>query len=165
MALRALTRGWREGWKMAIEAKTGMISRFSTSYSLPCVSSPRGIMISNGAAATRMQSYRSTTLSTASAWCGCSYVRPFSPFSVFPAPQLNMVKSPVSPPAGDRRCFSRTPVNHKLDDFFVSLPPVDEDGNPIYPAVGRSWRAEELRQKSFEDLHKLYIHSLKYDCV
>lgn len=59
------------------------------------------------------------------------------------------------------RGFRSSAVCRGLDDFFVSFPELDNQKNPIYPAVGRSWRTDELRQKSFDDLHKLWWVLLK----
>ncbi|EKX45324.1 hypothetical protein GUITHDRAFT_94796 [Guillardia theta CCMP2712] len=162
MALMAVRRGgWREGWKMMVETRTRLISHTVPSpLALSLASSSRGMVMSNGAAASSWM-HLQKQFSASPAFCGRSPFGTFSPFSVFATSAMQLEKASVSQPHGERRSFSTTSVKHKLDDFFTSMPAVDEDGNPIYPAVGRSWRAEELRQKSFEDLHKIWWLCLK----
>ena len=59
--------------------------------------------------------------------------------------------------AAGTRAVSSSPVSRAgLEDFFVSRPELDGEGKEIYPQVGRSWLASELRLKSFSDLHKLW---------
>ena len=59
------------------------------------------------------------------------------------------------------RAVSSSPVCRKLDDFLQSFPDQDQEGNQLYPFVGRAWLASELRLKSFHDLHKLWWILLK----
>ncbi|RKP11122.1 mitochondrial 39-S ribosomal protein L47 (MRP-L47)-domain-containing protein [Thamnocephalis sphaerospora] len=62
--------------------------------------------------------------------------------------------SEAAPPADKAQAPAK---RHGLLDFFqdgVSLP---KDA----PRTGRAWRASELRQKSFDDLHKLWYVLLK----
>jgi large subunit ribosomal protein L47 len=50
---------------------------------------------------------------------------------------------------------------HGLDEFFEggqALPPFDPATKKVY---GRAWSADELRLKSFEELHKLWFVLLK----
>lgn len=70
------------------------------------------------------------------------------------------VAAGVAAPHG-ARAVSSSPVCRALDDFHISLPEKDGEGNNIYPQVGRSWLASELRLKSFSDLHKLWWILLK----
>lgn len=64
---------------------------------------------------------------------------------------------------------SQLPIRHVhqsrvllgLEEFFEhgkALPPFDTQNRPVY---GRAWTADELRIKSFEDLHKLWFVLLK----
>ena len=53
--------------------------------------------------------------------------------------------------------FIRNINNGGIHDFVDTRK--NEDGDPI--AVGRSWKASELRLKSFEDLHKLWFLLIK----
>jgi large subunit ribosomal protein L47 len=53
--------------------------------------------------------------------------------------------------------FIRNISNGGISDFVDVRK--NEDGEPI--PVGRSWKASELRLKSFEDLHKLWFVLLK----
>ena len=50
------------------------------------------------------------------------------------------------------RCVSSTAPKKGLDEFFPQSDDLLEEADKI----GRSWRARELRQKSTEDLHKLW---------
>jgi len=49
-------------------------------------------------------------------------------------------------------------ANQGVNDFFEQAKPAKEGA---IARVGRSWRASELRLKSFEDLHKLWYVLLK----
>lgn len=55
------------------------------------------------------------------------------------------------------RPVSSAPVLRGLEEFFDK--PVKEGETP--QAAGRSWKAVELRTKSFDDLHKLWFVLLK----
>lgn len=59
------------------------------------------------------------------------------------------------------RCISTTRPVLGLSEFFElgKALPVFEPGKA--PAYGRAWKADELRIKSFEDLHKLWFVLLK----
>lgn len=50
------------------------------------------------------------------------------------------------------QCVSTTAVRKGLEEFFPQSDDLLEEADKI----GRSWRARELRQKSTEDLHKLW---------
>ncbi|KAI8055992.1 mitochondrial 39-S ribosomal protein L47 (MRP-L47)-domain-containing protein [Syncephalis plumigaleata] len=89
---------------------------------------------------------------------GAGLVRPLALFSTG-RPTLEAVattsKSTIN--SADHHGEKDAKQRHGLWDFF-------EDGqalpkSPIY--AGRAWRAAELRQKSFEDLHKLWFIILK----
>lgn len=51
-----------------------------------------------------------------------------------------------------KRYVSTTAPKKGLDEFFPQSDDLLEEADKI----GRSWRARELRQKSTEDLHKLW---------
>ena len=50
------------------------------------------------------------------------------------------------------QCVSTTAVKKGLEEFFPQSDDLLEEADKI----GRSWRARELRQKSTEDLHRLW---------
>lgn len=59
------------------------------------------------------------------------------------------------------RCINTSRMCLGLSEFFengLSLPVFDPANRKIY---GRAWSADELRRKSFEDLHKLWFVLLK----
>ena len=58
----------------------------------------------------------------------------------------------VARPVDAARCVSTTAARKGLDEFFPQSDDLLEEADKI----GRSWRARELRQKSTEDLHKLW---------
>eukprot|EP00240_Pyramimonas_obovata_P011926 CAMPEP_0118934978 /NCGR_PEP_ID=MMETSP1169-20130426/14627_1 /TAXON_ID=36882 /ORGANISM="Pyramimonas obovata, Strain CCMP722" /LENGTH=142 /DNA_ID=CAMNT_0006877945 /DNA_START=217 /DNA_END=645 /DNA_ORIENTATION=+ len=54
------------------------------------------------------------------------------------------------------RRLSVTPMNRGIEDFFTVKADAEK---PL--VVGREWKADHLRLKSFEDLHKLWYILLK----
>lgn len=62
---------------------------------------------------------------------------------------------------GNNSFFHTTPRLYGLEEFFEggqALPVIDLAAKPT---MGRAWSANELRLKSFDDLHKLWFVILK----
>jgi large subunit ribosomal protein L47 len=66
------------------------------------------------------------------------------------------LQQPVSLLPALSRGISASPAAHGLEEFF-DTPGKDNAA----PTAGRSWKAQELRSKSWDDLHKLWYVLLK----
>lgn len=76
--------------------------------------------------------------------------------------RLNIFRKPIIPAVSTSfRCFQTSRRYFGLEEFFEggqALPPFNPADKKIY---GRAWSPDELRKKSFEDLHKLWFVLLK----